>query len=533
MKDQRLQEAGLFLIVVAAPLVFFPISFAPYLDLKMVAVVSGSLLLWLGKPRIDRGIALAAGVWVAVAALAGLLGVDGWYSLMGTEGQAGGLILLATSAYLLTAGTGLSPEMAERIPRWLIAGVLTVSVAAAVLRLLPEGWSELPPGLSLADSTVGQKVIVDALAAAGIATVLGTRLRAWVVGVLTFLIASGIGSGGGRIGWMAAVAGIAVVALKSSHRRKGPLAACLIALVVAFAFWSLVATLSPAPGLGSSAREFTRLDEGSSRGRLFIYSAALKATIRRPVLGWGPGNTTSAWLHSATLEEAEEAGKRVSDAHNLFLESAVTTGIAGLAALLVLASLLAWRWRRGPPAVAWATGAATALFVYHLFQPLNVVATPLMFLLAGVACPRPNPADVDDRPSPVVRSVVGAALGLFLVLAVARTGASIFEQVGRSYFSPWSLEQSLRLEPKRASAAQALALSLALDGRGGDEQAAKHARALATRTVHQHPWHTVARLTAADVETLLRNEPGRLNWTRQQLERFPNDPAAREALGRS
>jgi hypothetical protein len=73
------------------------------------------------------------------------------------------------------------------------------------------------------------------------------------------------------------------------------------------------------------------------------------------------------------------------------------------------------------------------------------------------------------------------------------------------------------------TATEALAMSLAVDGRAGDGAAAEEARDVVDRAVRDHPLNPGVRLLAADVELLLRNLPATQEWIRDQLRVFPND----------
>lgn len=519
----KLSQIGAFLVVVATPLVFFPISFSPFVDPKLPVLIVGTSLLWRMRTPVDRSLARASLALIFIIAAASLLGVDRWYSLMGIERQSTGFVLLSVCALLLVLGSSISYPERKRINKWIVVTSLIVAFVATAARLLPAGWAQIPPGLIITGSTLGQRVIVDAVVAAGIAASLGSMFRPLPLAGIVFVLSSALGSGGGRLGWVAALTGMGIVCLRRPDRRGQVLAASLAAIVMAFALWAALAALALPQDIQSPATPFGQLGEGSAKSRVFIYSGAIRAGLRRPVLGWGPGNTSGAWLSSATSRETAFVPQRVGDAHNLLLEFLVSTGLIGLAAVCVLIYVVFRATRAGPQEMAWAAGAAGALFVYHLFQPMNVAATPLMFFFAGMSASR---APLHVRPakhSAAITRLADAVLLIAFLLATVRVAASIFEKVGRTYFSPWALEQSLRLEPQRATAARALALSLALDGRGGDHQAAARARELAAKTVTQHPWHTEARITAANVETLLRNDLGRATWAKFHLRRFPND----------
>jgi len=88
-------DAGLFLLAVAVPLAFFPLSSAPFADAKLVLLTLGTLLLWVSGVPVDRRLALPAGVWIAVVVAAALTGVDPRMSIIGAADHGTGLIMLA------------------------------------------------------------------------------------------------------------------------------------------------------------------------------------------------------------------------------------------------------------------------------------------------------------------------------------------------------------------------------------------------------------------------------------------------------
>ena len=90
-------------------------------------------------------------------------------------------------------------------------------------------------------------------------------------------------------------------------------------------------------------------------------------------------------------------------------------------------------------------------------------------------------------------------------------------------FSRWALERAWAIAPWRISAAEALAIDLAIDGRAGDDAAAAAARDVVDRLVEAHPLNPGVRLLAADVELLLRDLAATQAWIREQLEVFPSD----------
>ena len=101
----RVLELGIFLLVVALPLAFTTATSAPFADLKLVVLASGTVAVWASGLSIDRRLARVAGLWVLITAIAAFTGVDTLRSLAAsTIGGGGGLIVTASCAYLLVAG---------------------------------------------------------------------------------------------------------------------------------------------------------------------------------------------------------------------------------------------------------------------------------------------------------------------------------------------------------------------------------------------------------------------------------------------
>ena len=97
----QLAELGVFLLVVALPLVFTPFSASPFGDPKLVVLAAGTLALWASGLPIDRRLAWAATAWVGVTIVAALTGVDATVGLTArTEGQGGGAIVLGCAGAL-------------------------------------------------------------------------------------------------------------------------------------------------------------------------------------------------------------------------------------------------------------------------------------------------------------------------------------------------------------------------------------------------------------------------------------------------
>jgi hypothetical protein len=387
--------------------------------------------------------------------------------------------------------------------------------------------------LSLEGGTLGEPVFLAALMAAGVAAAIGVeRLPPPALAGILTLLTSALALTTKRVGWVALAAALAVALVRCRPARtRAVLIVGLVALTLAT--WTALDPYLPTEE-PSAARRFSQLSSGSAKARTDALAGLGRAWRERPVVGWGPGNTWSAHMTSARATELRHGERGVADAHNLLMESAVSTGVLGLAALVFLGAVTIKQIRKGPRAHGWAAGAAAALAVSHLLQPLNLSLTPLLFLLAGIATRSPPPvAEPDDEPvptrmtrmaGPFLRATSGLLLAASLVVSLQLLAAAILEQHGRTYAAEWALRTSARIAPQRISGAEALAQHLAFDGRTGDAGAAREAVSLATRTVRQHPWNPGVRLALADVYLMLRDPERARVWIERQRALFPGDP---------
>ena len=527
-------ELGLGIVVIAVPLAFLPMSSAPFVNVKLVLLVLGVMAVWRGMPR-TRTLMLPAAAWITAAALAGATGVDRWWSLIGPENSGTGLILLAGSAVLLIAGTATPEPLRARVPVWFVGTCTVVAAVALVDRFAPDAVSVALGGLNLeGGGTLGNSVFLASLMAAGIATAVGLvgQRMPGLVASLVFM-SSALALTTKRVGWVALAVALAVAIGRTGLPRRRAVA-LVGAVAMTLAVWTAIDAFVPVGKEPSGVRRFSHLTSGSAQARLQTLPGLGRAWRKRPLLGWGPGNTWGAHLSSAKASELQLGERGVGDAHNLIVESAVTTGIVGMIPFLVLGGLTIRLMWRGPRSFGWAAGAAAALGVSHLLQPMSLSLTPLLFLFAGLACRAPPlveapaaPAASDARartPSRPMRIGLALVATAALTLSVLSLASSVFEAHGKKYAEEWALRAAGSIAPWRISSAESLALHLAFDGRYGDGDAAREAVVLGTETVRGHPWNPGVRLAVVDVHLLLRDPAMAEMWIRRQRALFPGDP---------
>ncbi len=519
----QLADLGLFLLVVAAPLLVTPFTHSPFGDPKLVMVMGAALALWAAGLPMDRRLAWLAAAWVAVTAVAALVGADPSRGLTAqTGGEGGGLMVVAASAVVLLAGVGLDEDLRERARRWFVATAAIIAVFAVLVRLFPGVFGEIG-GLSFVGATMGNQLFGAALVASAIpAAASSRRAWGWRTIALVALLALGTATFGERSAVILPIAGVAgfLVRAKMPWRRAAALAVTVVAVL---GLWQVVAAMIPEGGRGA---EITVQSQATDQQRFRIWSVlAREAVPARPVLGWGPAESQAAYLATGTVADVATTSREWADAHDLLLETLVTSGVIGLLALLAVLIPAGLRAVRCPPERAWAFGAATTLGVYALFEPVGLVLTPLLFFMLGAAAGPARVAATSPAWGRVARLAGTAILAAGLVVSLVMATAATFEEWGIRYGEEWAYRTATRVQPWRITSTERLAVLLAVDARSGNVAAGAQARAMIDAAVAAHPWDPDVRVWASYVETLLRNDPGAQRWIAQQIARFPADRA--------
>ena len=116
----------------------------------------------------------------------------------------------------------------------------------------------------------------------------------------------------------------------------GALVAVLVVLGLAVG-----AAIGPS-GVSATDRSAGPAMSGSWQPRVDTWLSARHAVVQRPLVGVGPGQfrTATSRYRSIAVAQREGPDRLFTDAHNLLVEYAVTTGLLGLGALIVW---LAWQ----------------------------------------------------------------------------------------------------------------------------------------------------------------------------------------------
>lgn len=402
-------------LVVAVPLAVAPGAALPFLPVKWM-VLGLVVPVGLVVAALTTGLRWPAwrwwAAWSTVLVLATALGAAPWMSVAGSPQRNMGILAwaFAAGAFVLGASVGGATATLAPILRaaMVAAGVVALVALAEVTGLDLVGFGDLDVA-GRARSTWGSATFLGGyLVLIGPIALLQTRSRdprwrAVAVGC-SVLGAAALVATGTRAAWAGAAVAVAVVAVA----RPGPRALRIAASVAA----AVVVVVAVAIGPVAS--------RSSGSGRLDLWSVAVRAAGERPLLGSGP-DTQRLTLPAQVDDgfEAAHGSEELHDrAHNLVLDTALTTGVVGLVALGGLlvavgrrAARVAARSTTGACLAAGLAGYLTTL-VFGFSEP---TLDALAWLMAGLLVATPI-GEVPRATWP--RRHAGVAAGGFAALAV-------------------------------------------------------------------------------------------------------------------
>ena len=362
-----------------------PIALTSGLDAKAWAARSIILLfvLAVGLPLLvqqARGPApLAARCAIAfllVGVASTVLSQNRTTAVFGLYNQGTGLLFMGSLAAAWAIGRAITPEARPLVEWGLIAGAL-VNAAIAVIAsrvTLPQSLaSDVFDPTGRSQSLAGNPVHLAALAVLGVALVVPRlALSPWRWAIPVAAMAAAVELSGTRLALVVMV-GIVVWAV----RRHGVRVAAIVALLM-IAGLSFGATIDRSSA-GSATQRATGLEDWRTRPETWV--SARHAIAEHPLLGVGPGQfrTATSPFRPTSVALSEGPDMLFTDAHNLFVEYATTTGLLGVGALAL------WLGVAIRPARGWLLVGALGILAIAMFEPQSVVDTPLLFLSLGAA----------------------------------------------------------------------------------------------------------------------------------------------------
>src|SRR5579884_345977 len=439
----------------------------------------------------------------------------------------GALVALTLPLLLAVAATGrrlaVQGLAAAAIPLCALCGYLTfsrggaIAVAVAViayLLLAPERLQKLPTvavGGAASAALIAGVVHRHALER-GLMTPAADRQGLHLLLALV-LVCIGAGVAQMAIGLAARHATLPPLLRVPPRRAAAMSAAVAVVLIAVFVAahgprrldhaWTRFKQPSAASLHSTSLSRFGTL---SGNGRYTYWKVAVKALRGHVADGYGPGTFQQIWLPRAPFPSY------VRNAHSLYVETLVETGVVGLVLLggfmlLILAG--AARAVRGSPperrthaaAVTAALAAFAVSCAFDWMWQVPVLPVAALLLAAAALVPlRRRPAGAARRMAVRVALSAGAvaaliAIGIPLAQTTALRRSQADAAAGNTTAALSAAHDALRVEPRAASAQMQVALLLELQGRIPAAVVAAR-QAAADEPQNWEPWFVLARLEA-------------------------------------
>ena len=372
---------------------WYPFGPVRWLAVSVLGLGVVALVLARGVVRSSRLVAVAGAAFLACAAFAAAVGQDDLYAWTGTPERHLGWATWLLCGLLLIAGQSLGRD--RDVP--LVVG--GVAVAGGVLGLAGVaqalGWDPvaLDVDTDRLTATFGSAAYVGAAGTLALPVLVGVaadgrirsrlRIAAATGGGLLAIAVAGSGTRGAWVGL-----GVAAATTAWLHRRRLVAHRRAAAVLAAVALAGVALALFASP-VGDRVGDSFGADAGGGQGRLDEWRVATRVLARHPITGVGPEGYRIAFAEGVDVTYEREHGRNPlpDRAHNGLLDIAVTTGLPGLAAYLVvlfaLGRFVLRALRRGRP---WLMGTAAGLLGYAVQQQfLFPVAEvdPVAWLLAG------------------------------------------------------------------------------------------------------------------------------------------------------
>lgn len=354
----RVNNYILYFIFLFLPLVYLPFLFNPYESPKFILFVALSFLIAIPKNLIWKKNILTTLIIIygGIVLVSDLLGINVRNSILGSGYRLQGFITLCSGILLyLSVNKVKSADFIKKTK--------TVILASAFLICLFSIWQGISFYL-LHDFTIPnyQGRIVGTI---GNPNSLGGYL-AVVLSLLLF---------GKYAGYKKIIFGLMILSVIFLTQSRGAiLAAALSTLVYAvlyirkLAVWKKILAVVVGIIFLIFIAQINRNSIWDNRG--LIWNEGVQAVINRPILGYGQENFD--------LIFPKERKMLVDSAHNIFLETAVSSGLLGLVTFL---SIVVFALKKGDLSIRMSL---LAFLISAQFNPLSISQIALFWLLLGI-----------------------------------------------------------------------------------------------------------------------------------------------------
>ena len=521
------------------------------------AVAAAYLVRHRPRPRRDP-VALAVVAVVTASGLATLGAIDPVSAMYGAHRRLLGLTSIVDGAVFAAAFV-----LFVRRPRDVatVIGATGAGIAAVTAYGLAQaaGWDPIPSNETRIASLIGNSTSLAGFLVIGATMLLTAALVLWRqlgryvrVGAVA-LVASALllailaGARTPSLAILPALGSAAVIARRAGWvvPRDGRRIAAVAAVIVA----------SIAFVAGTGAERMVRLVQGrddSATERGFIYDAAVRASLARPLLGVGPDGMGAVFPSLRQPETARSlflSGTHTST-HSWLLHWLLGTGVIGLLAFtLMVGTAVRAGWSSAASGgLAGAVGAA-GIVAYLAQGLLTITSVPTEMLLwasvglvlaarSGLGAPEgeaSRPARVERKPDARLAALavaVGLGLSLFTLDVLEANRAVRASDLARARGSfaaaQLSAQEAVRRDPQRANAWNVLGLSYSR--RQPDRAIAAFERA--TRQAPRDPVYAMN--LAAEAAFVAQTSPERRSQAEEHASRaLELDPNGKDTLRRA
>lgn len=370
-KNKKFSLYGVGFLLVIIPLIYIPGIFNPYEFPKFIFFVAIAVFLFFlrsSKVRLlDDRLSILALSFLLIAFLADLIGLDPKISLLGSQYRHQGFITLLSGVLLFFTVRSFMKEqgisMYQIFERGILLGtfiICLISFWQAFSFYVMSDW-RVPLYQGRIVGTFGNPNFLGGYLAMTMPFLLWGKERLSIKVILLFMSLLTVFLSGSRGAILAVglILLIFVIPRLAKRRFLEQVFACIMGIILIY----MTLQFYQIGFLGLNRDSFW-----DNRG--IIWSQGAKAILARPILGYGQENFE--------LVFPKERNMKVDNAHNIFLETAVSSGILGL--LLFLAIIVTAVWQAGFVLKI----SIIAFLITAQFNPLSIAQISLFWFLLGL-----------------------------------------------------------------------------------------------------------------------------------------------------
>ncbi len=425
----------LFLLFLVAPIIFTPLMQDGYEPIKLfvfLMLTAVALIVLIRRNNIfgnKYALILLGSFWI-FNLISTIFSLDKINSLIGLPGRYPGSLIFISAwvIFIILIWSAIRNEESRRLS--LIRVIVFQGLAISLLGLTQQFDIGYYSGLAeyarpiipsfLGNQNFSSMYLLGAVAGIGVLWQ-KTQSRAAsyyyaVTGLVVILAIALAGSRGAMLGLLATGIVYFVVALWRKYPKLNLVAILgmiLFAVVLYFSFQP--ALRADQIGNAVSAAEYT------TESRYIVWADSVGLIAQNPILGAGHGNFLL--MFQGLGHTLMVGSQRFDDAHNLFLNLAVTTGLPSVLlflAIIGLAVLLAWRQTRLKQASSlWAMAALAGISVAACFNPVSLSIWLLLALAISFAIGNETVEFPMQKLQKIVLAIVVAVLVIFSITFLA------------------------------------------------------------------------------------------------------------------